>query len=254
MKKVLTIVNTFDEELDVLIEGNESAQEVIVFVHGFGTDKGEGEHLFAELAEYLANDFLIIRFDQSGYGKSQGRQVDASPLKASKDLKSVISYAREQYITKNINIYAHSMGTIATAMLSPDNVRSIVFTGAISSHLSSIASRISERIESKGGKVFKDGVSVYPRTSGAVQEIGSEFWRVLVSTDFVALLKDLVSKTRLTVIKSKQDEIVGSGPDFDKYRNIADLEYKEIQGSHNFADKEDREELFKELKRLFLII
>jgi hypothetical protein len=250
MRQELRVKNYNGEELDVLIEGNESAYEIVVFVHGFGTDKGEGHHLFAELADYLSEDFLLLRFDQSGYGKSGGLQSEANPAKAAQDLDVILQYVWQEYTGKRINIYAHSLGTLVTSILSPIGIDKSVFTGAISPNLKDTVDRFVQRIESRGGTVDKSGVSVYPHYSGVMQEIGSEFWRVLERTDFVELLNGFANKTNLTVIKSKQDQIVGDGPEFDAYKQIYELDYIELQGDHNYADKEDRRDLFKRVKDL----
>jgi len=253
MHKELKVKNLFGEELDVLIEGNGSANEVIVFVHGFGTDKGEGVHLFAEMADSLKDDYLLVRFDQSGYGKSGGKQEDTSPLKAAKDLDVILNYVRYKFPKKNINIFAHSLGTLITSLLSPSSINKTVFTGAINVDLSKVASGISKRIESRGGVIDENGVSIYPRSSGAVQNIGKEFWQVLKSNNMYSLLKAYAQKTNLLVFKSIQDQIVGHDASFDAYKNIDGLKYIEIDGDHNFADKDNRQNLFTQIKE-FLIV
>ena len=37
----------------------------------------------------------------------------------------------------------------------------------------------SKKIKNKGGTIDENGISMYPRTSGEVQKIGSDFWRVM---------------------------------------------------------------------------
>ena len=44
MKK--RIKNIFGEDLDVLIEGNANSKRILLFVHGYGTDKDEGVRFF----------------------------------------------------------------------------------------------------------------------------------------------------------------------------------------------------------------
>lgn len=63
MEKELKIKNIFGEKLDVLIEGNEQTDEIIIFVHGFGTDKNEGAGSFFDAAEYFKKNYLTVRFD-----------------------------------------------------------------------------------------------------------------------------------------------------------------------------------------------
>ena len=40
------IKNIFGEELDILVEGNTNSENVIIFVHGYGTDKTRGHSFF----------------------------------------------------------------------------------------------------------------------------------------------------------------------------------------------------------------
>lgn len=119
MHKKLKIKNIFGEDLDLLIEGNEKSKQIIVFVHGYGTDKDEGFSSFLDFSKYLTKDFLIMRFDLSGYGVSGGEQQEFQFQKAAGDVDSVIRFARKKYPKKDINIIAHSLGTFIVALLSP---------------------------------------------------------------------------------------------------------------------------------------
>ena len=63
------IRNKFGERIDALVEGKEDADATIVFVHGSGTDKNEGENLFVDISKTLGKKFRIVRFDFSGFFK-----------------------------------------------------------------------------------------------------------------------------------------------------------------------------------------
>ena len=114
----LFINNPRNEQLHTLIEGQPDADTTIIFVHGFGTNKDEGENLFADVSQALNKRFRTIRFDFSGYGQSQGRQEDVDLNKQAEDLAAVLEYTRHNY-SGQINILAHSMGTYV-ACLSPE--------------------------------------------------------------------------------------------------------------------------------------
>lgn len=81
--------------MDILIEGNDKATDVIIFVHGYGTDKDEGFSSFLDLAKYIKEDYLLIRFDFSGYGKSGGSDSEFQFQKAAGDVDSVIRFTRK---------------------------------------------------------------------------------------------------------------------------------------------------------------
>ena len=117
MKKELKVKNIFGEKLDVLIEGNENADEVIIFVHGFGTDKDEGFNLHQEIAENLKNNFLIVRFDQSGYGKSEGQTEDSNILKHSGDLKFILNFTTKKYSQKKNQYHCSLVGNFCNIFI-----------------------------------------------------------------------------------------------------------------------------------------
>jgi len=146
------IKNIFGENLDVLIEGNKESNKILIFVHGFGTDKNEGFSSFLDLSKYFENDFLMIRFDLSGYGQSEGKDHEFQFQKAAGDVDSIIRYARRNYKDKDIYIVAHSLGTFIVSLLSPHNIKKIVFISIANSKTSFIIRELKNRIILKVGK------------------------------------------------------------------------------------------------------
>src|SRR3989344_8212908 len=126
--RVYKVPNEFGEELDVLVEGQESAPEMIVFVHGYGTDKDEGFSSFIDLSNAFKDEYLNIRYDQAGYGKSEGGDQAFHLQKASGDLRSILRWAKETYKGKKMNIFAHSLGAFSTLLLCPRDVERIALT------------------------------------------------------------------------------------------------------------------------------
>lgn len=246
MKK--KIKNIFGENLDVLIEGNPKSKKVIIFVHGFGTDKNEGFASFLDLSHYLKKDYLTIRFDLSGYGKSEGKDYEFQFQKAAGDVDSIIRYARKNYKNKEINIIAHSLGAFVVSILSPHNIKKIVFTSIPNANTEFIIKELKQRILSKGGKINEKGNTIYPRTSGATQYIGKDFWRTFRSFNPVEYIKELGHKTELIIFKPLQDDVL-KNKYFDEYKKIKNIIYIEVDGNHNFTKKEDRNNLFKQIKK-----
>lgn len=245
MKK--KIKNIFGENLDVLIEGNPKSKTVVIFVHGFGTDKDEGFATFLDLSKYLKEDYLTIRFDLSGYGKSEGEDYEFQFQKASGDVDSVIRYARKHYKNKEICIIAHSLGTFIVSLLSPYMIKKIVFTSIPNSNTTFIINELKKRIISKGGRINENHLTFYPRTSGAVQIIGKDFWRTLRAFNPIDYITDLGTKTDLIIFKPKNDDVL-KNKYFKEYKKIKTVKYVEIKGNHNFTNKTDRKNLFKKIK------
>ena len=88
MKSVL-VNNAVGEKIDVLVEGNLNSPISIVFVHGFGKNKDESAGLFVDISSVL-REYRVVRFDFTGYGKSEGKQEDTSLVKEASDLNSVL--------------------------------------------------------------------------------------------------------------------------------------------------------------------
>lgn len=65
----------------------------------------------------------------------------------------------------------------------------------------------------------KDGLTIYPRTHGATQRIGKDFWRTLENFNPVESIEELSNKTDLIVFKPRQDEILADEY-FEDYKKI----------------------------------
>lgn len=245
------VKNIFGEEIDSILEGEFNSKNILIFVHGFGTDKNEGFNLFLDISNYFQKDYLILRFDLTGYGESEGKDYEFQFEKAAKDLDSIIKYVKENYNDKDISIIAHSLGTVVTGILSPNNIKKIIFTGVTNSDSNLIADRIQKRIILNGGEINEDSITKYPRTSGAIQKIGKDFWRTLRSYDIVKSFTELSKKTDLILFKPMQDEII-EYKGFEEYKNIPSLKYIELNGDHNFTKPEDRLNLNKKLKEMLI--
>ncbi len=241
------IKNIFGEDLDILIEGNNRSKDIIIFVQGFGTDKNERFASFLELALDLENDYLLIRFDLSGYGESGGKDSEFQFQKAAGDVDSVIRYARKNYPAKNINIIAHSLGTFVVSVLSPYKIRKIIFTSIVNSNTKFVSKELKKRILSKGGQVDKEGVTIYPRTQGGIQHMGKDFWKTLENVNLLEYIEELGNKTDLIIFKPKKDGVF-EDKYFDEYKGIKNIKYVEVEGDHNFKDPTQRKNLFTLIK------
>ncbi len=188
----------------------------------------------------------MVLFDLSGCGKSEGKEEDSNLLKQSKDLKAIINYVHANY-GGDTYIIAHSFGTFVTARLSPDNIQKIIFVAMANKDTS--GNSIKDRIRSRGGTVDEKGTSLYPRTSGGIQKIGSSFWLELARFDPIAEVRKLASKTSLTIIEPNQDEIV-KRENREGYDEIQNLHYIRLDGSHDFADPEQRKTLIQHVSSI----
>lgn len=237
-RKKVKITNPGGETLDALIEGKQEAPETLVFVHGFGTDKNEGYNIFADWSKELKDNFTVVRFDFSGYGASDGKQVEVDYQKHSRDLASVLNWARAN-LNERVSLIAHSMGCFITSLLSPDNIRKSVFSGIPNADTNYIADRIQEVIRRRGGVVDENGVSEYPRSSGENQKMGASFWKVLRTFDPIDKITEYANKTDLLILHPREDDVIGD-QHLEPYQEIEQATYLETPGDHNYSQADDR--------------
>jgi len=244
------ISNPQNEKLDVLVEGNEKSTTTIIMVHGLGTDKHETAGQFDYVTQELSDHYRIVRFDFSGFGKSEGRTEDFDYFKHAEDLKAVLSYTKQTF-GGAIYIIAQSMGTFVTALLNPKDVVKTVFMGIPNSNTEYIIDRLQKRIASRpGAHIDLQGISLIPRSSGEVQKWGSQFWKTLKEFKPVTTVSKFAKNTSLLIIHPKQDEVVG--PDFQKeYDTIQNIKVEWINGDHSFKKWEDRLVLIERIKTFF---
>lgn len=250
MEQNILIKNKLGGKLDTLVEGNESSDATVVFVHGFGTDKNEAFSYLSDIALSLKNKFRIVRFDFSGYGKSEGKQEEVNYQKQAGDLDCVIEYVKSNFPGK-IFIVAHSMGTFVTCFLSPTGIEKTVFTGIPNSNTGYIIERLKGRISSREGSfVDTEGITTYPRTFGEVQKIGPSFWKVLGEFNPVEAVSKYSKKTDLLIIHFNQDDVVGSQY-MNEYESIKEAKILWLDGNHSVTRKEDREIVINTIREFF---
>ncbi len=248
--KTYIVKNSSDELLDVLIEGNPESENLLLFVHGFGTNKDEGGNLFVDIAQVFSDDFQIVRFDFSGYNLSEGKPEEGSLTKYARDLQSVWNFIDDRFHGKSRYIIAHSLGTFVTSLASLDGIEKAVFTGIPNADTVMMVHRIQERIREKGGVVKTNGISIYPRSSGQVYKVGAEFWNSLMQFHPIDSISRVAHKTKLMIIRPLEDEIVGN--EFvEEYKEIPWLSLVEIHGDHNFTKLDDREYLIYKIASFF---
>lgn len=243
----LTIPNQLGEQLDTYIEGSSNSNQLIVFVHGFGTDKDENG-LFLDLAQSLRSNFLTLRFDAAGWGESQGNQQDFSFIKQANDLESVLIWSSKEYPRHNISLIAHSGGVHATLFLKPAIIAKAIFTALPHSSGQDALAFIQERLVKKGGKLNPLGISTFPRSGGMDNHLGPVFWESLRKLKTASNLREFAKHTQVLAIHPTSDEIVSSKYVSD-FRQIRNVQFQEIPGDHGFTSPKDRKNLIINIQK-----
>ncbi|SRR5258706_3784639 len=246
MEEKIYLKNALNENIDVLIEGNNNSEITVVFVHGFGTDKNEGSNYFIEVSDSLKNKYRIVRFDFSGYGGSEGKEEEVTYEKQAKDLDVILQYVKKRFRGK-IFLYAHSMGCFVTLLLNPDGIERTILTSIPNSKSEYVSDLFQKWIMSKkGGKVNKNGLTIFPRSTGKTQKIGKSFWDILEGFDPLKSINKFARKSKVLIIHANQDQIIGKN--FVKeYTAVPGVQDVWIDGDHNYTNPEDRRQLIKKV-------
>ena len=250
MNTLPMIINSHNEKLDTLIEGSEKSEITIVMVHGLGTDKHETAGQFDDLAQAFIKKYRIVRFDFSGFGKSEGKTENFDYHKHASDLNFILSYVRQNFNGK-IYIIAQSMGTFITSLLNPEDIDKTVFINIPNSNTSYIIDRLVARFASRPGSYIDlQGISLISRSSGSMQKFGPQFWKTLTEFNPVSSVTEFAKNTNLLIIHARQDDAVGNKFQ-EEYDAIPNIKTEWIDGDHSFKKPKDRSVLIERIKRFF---
>ncbi|MDU0461280.1 MULTISPECIES: alpha/beta hydrolase [Staphylococcus cohnii species complex] len=144
IKYVLSKDNT---KLYTKINEVEKAKANIIIVHGLA------EHLdrYDEITSYLnENEFNVIRYDQRGHGRSEGKQTFYSNKdEIVEDLSAVIDKVKENYEGK-IYLIGHSMGGYTVTLFGtqhPNEVSGIITSGALTRYNKKLFGEVDKQID-----------------------------------------------------------------------------------------------------------
>lgn len=129
-------VNIGDNELEIMIRGNNRDNPVLIFVHG-GPCCSEIPYV-RKYQEALELDFTIVHYDQRGSGKSYVFGEDYSETTAEMHVSDLVELTRyiESYLEiKQVILVGHSFGTYIATMAvaqNPELYRAYIGIGQMS--------------------------------------------------------------------------------------------------------------------------
>lgn len=88
---------------------------LVIICHGFGSSSHDG--LVAAVADdVVSRGMAALRFDFNGHGRSAGAFQDMTVPSEIDDLRSVVSWAREQPWVSSVSLVGHSQGGVVVGM------------------------------------------------------------------------------------------------------------------------------------------
>ena len=96
--------------LKTYVDNPNQSLTAFIFCHGFPANSNFS--FYPRMAEILAKDNLVCRFDFRGQGNSDGTFYDSSIKHEIEDLGHMIKYVKQNYNPQKIVLLTHSFGTI----------------------------------------------------------------------------------------------------------------------------------------------
>ncbi len=255
MEDTFWITNRFGEKLEALLRKPEGDGPfpAVVFVSGLGMTMHEWNNSFDEISQVLVKEgYATLQFSFSGCGASEGDYKEMSFERQAKQIEDVINYLLTQKnIDKNrLGMIAQSCGFPSVVLSDVSFIKTIVSISGVFSPYKNL-----KNIFQKRQAFNPTGISRFPRSSGDVTEIGTDFWKMLEAYDEPTLLKN-IAQPLLVIYGDRDDKI----PLDDVMRGYAMLGSSKNElkifsgGDHGIVKvpKEMREEFLQDIRHWFL--
>lgn len=202
MEKQISFKNKSGEKLSGYLHVPESGKYKygIVLAHCFTCSRHVP--LIRKMCDYLAKDFLVLRFDFSGNGESEGKFEDATYTKEIQDFNSAIDFLLKQGVSC-VGALGHSMGSAVTLLGGPinKNIKAIVSMAGNSS-TQGIETVFSPEILEKIKKTGKATFNIF----GKKVTMTKEFFEDAKKLSIESTLKK--SKKPICILHGSNDEII----------------------------------------------
>ncbi len=219
---------------------------VIVLAHGFGYHMHETNddnvNMFDELAKQLVeNGFVVLQFDFTGCGESQGDFSKTTLTSHVSDLSSAIEILKRLPFVdaKRIGVVGMSFGTAVTVARGDNAIKAI----ALLSSCKNPKVEIAKIVKDKNG-YNPDGISVLKHEGEPPIKIGPQFWKDFDNYNFPEIIKNI--HVPLMMIHGEKDDLVGRK--IDDYFDLAN-QPKELHiiknTQHGFEGKEAMDEMLR---------
>lgn len=224
MKKI-TFLNKQGEKLVGILQGE--GTKGVIFSHGFTGNKDEWGR-FVRIADELSKvGFLVLRFDFSGNGESEGKFEEAHYGKQVPDLLSAIDFMKHQGC-KSVGLYGHSMGgAVSILAAAKTKVDAVAVTA-------SVVFPIPERM----ARYAREWVN---------KELPPEFLENVASVNILEAAAKI--KSPLLIIHGDKDTVINMKESKELYAHVnAPKKLVIIKGAdHDFEEQEQAEQVIKEI-------
>lgn len=234
MKKEISFKNnkgqTLMGDLYVPEEKYKLKHPAVIVCHGLGGNKDAQNKI--DLSEALyKKGFIVLRFDYSGHGKSQGNYEDTTVTQIVKDIQSAIEalYSLQKVDRKRLGLVGHSIGAVAAIIeaAKDSRIKSAAAIGAFYEPMKPLKACIKNKKEceawvNKGVVDIEGGKLKY------------EFLKDFKRYDILSLAKKI--KIPFLLVHGANDHIVAQAQ-AQKIAKTAKIPIKIIEETHIFGKK-----------------
>ena len=246
------VVNTPDD-----FDENKKYPTAIIF-HGFGGDRNGSVGFRLNHAKYLTErGFVVIRFDFSGSGESDGSFYDMTVSRELKEAEMIHDFAKMKYYVDKDRLYwiGHSLGGVLASLLAYKLKPKAMVLLAPASDMNNkdylkvmaktvFEGEISGKSKIENNKSYDDLISKFEDADIGGVKINKKFL-----IDFI--LKDIYGSAakydgRVLIIRGSADTLVFKDSN-EKLRDaFKNASYYEIEGAdHSFTNADYRENLYE---------
>lgn len=246
------IVNTPDD-----FDENKKYPTVIIF-HGFGGDRNGGVGFRIKHANYLTDrGYVVVRFDFSGSGESDGDFYDMTVSREQKELEMIHDFTKIKYFVDKDRLYwiGHSLGGVLSSLMAYKlKPRAMVLLAPASDmnnkdYLKVMAKTVFEG-EIKNAKKLENNKS-YEEMIAKIEDadIGGAKIHKNFLIDFIK--KDIYGSAekyegKVLIIRGTEDSLVFRDSNEKLQKSYKDAIYEEIEGAdHSFTNEDHRKYLYE---------
>jgi hypothetical protein len=219
-------------------------KQIVVYSHGFGVRK-DSHGLFTNIATAFGPDVLSVMFDYSQVDLETGTMLIKPISTQVRLLKQQLADVHRAHPNTPISIIAHSQGCVTAAMVQPTGLsQAILLAPAESFTRRRLDKDFADRIKPER---LPDGNVKLLRQDGRAVIIPPEYAPELKLIDPSMQYNELAKRTRVTIIRAAQDEILSKHVNNDLLSDH--IRVMTAAGDHNFTGLADRQGLIKTLRQ-----
>src|SRR3989338_1766757 len=225
---------------------SKKALPAVILAHGFGYHMHETNednvNMFDELAGTLVeNGFVVLQFDFTGCGESEGNFSKTTLTTHVQDLNSALEIVKKLPFvdTKRIGIVGMYFGTAVTVANGDKEIKAIALLSSCKNPRGQLAKLFKDK-----GEFNPDGTSMLKHDDSPPVRIGPQFWKDFDNYNFPEIIKNI--HVPLLMIHGEKDDLVGRK--IDDYFELAN-QPKELHiiknTQHGFEGKEAMDEMLR---------